>query len=196
MIKSKHQQNNNKLINISILFLKYSLVSFQKRDDEEVSFARPWEEYVEGFGTLNGSHWLGLSKIHRLTKEGSEIYFHMDMWSGTEEFAHYKAFVVHEATTSFKMNVNAFGYNGSISEGLSYHDNMKFSTFDQDNDGNASSCSVSWGKGGWWYKACYKFGNVNGIYGNLGREGLTFYDGNYHPIKTMNAKVKALKGIC
>ncbi|KAL3871693.1 hypothetical protein ACJMK2_039677 [Sinanodonta woodiana] len=49
----------------------------QRRKDGSVSFKRTWAEYVEGFGDLEGDFWLGLNHIHRLTKDGSQIYINL-----------------------------------------------------------------------------------------------------------------------
>ena len=38
------------------------------RNDADVSFNRDWQEYRQGFGDLNGDHWLGLQNMHLITE--------------------------------------------------------------------------------------------------------------------------------
>ncbi|XP_060585390.1 angiopoietin-related protein 7-like [Ruditapes philippinarum] len=169
----------------------------QRRIDGRVSFYRPWDGYVSGFGDLDGSFWLGLEKIHRLTRDGSQIYFDMENYDGSRDYAHYNVFTVHEAATAYRMNVDAFGYRGSIRELLSYHNNQKFSTYDRDNDANTNgNCVISHGRGGWWYNTCYMLGNLNGIYGKREVGGVGYYDGDHLQIKNVEMKVKAMHGVC
>ena len=42
---------------------------------------------------------------------------------------------------------------------MTYHNNQRFSTFDE---GNVNNCSVLY-KGSWWYKNCHN-ANLNGLY--------------------------------
>ena len=44
---------------------------FQKRKDGLVDFFLGWDNYKRGFSDLKGEFWLGLDKIHRLTKSSS-----------------------------------------------------------------------------------------------------------------------------
>ena len=45
----------------------------QKRLDGSVNFKRGWKDYKNGFGNLNGEFWLGLDKMHRLTKTKNKL---------------------------------------------------------------------------------------------------------------------------
>jgi len=166
--------------------------------DGSENFYRPWTDYVQGFGDLSGEFWLGLDRIHRLTRDGAQIFFNMTTWEGKHEFAHYQVFTVHGAATAHRMNVDAFGYNGSIKELLSFHDNMKFSTFDRDNDGHGTENCVTryLDGGGWWYKNCYRLGNVNGVYGKREQGGIGYWDSGNIPIKDVNIRIRPIEGTC
>ena len=141
---------------------------------------------------------MGLEKIHRLTNIGSQIYFHLENYDGKVDHAHYKVFKVHDATTSYKMNVDAFGYAGTIKELLSYHNNMKFSTYDRDNDENSGNCAKILDGGAWWYKSCCRLGNFNGLYGKRDADGLGlgYYNPSFVPIRNTQIKVKRRHALC
>jgi len=164
----------------------------QRRIDDTVNFSRTWDEYVRGFGDVNGEYWLGLEKIHRLTKDGAEIYFDIGNYDGTREYAHYKNFTVHDATTLYKMNVDSTGYSGSIAELFSYHDDMKFSTYDRDNDDSGShNCAQYFGGGGWWFKSCFRLGNFNGVFGKQDVSGIRYANGSvYLYVKTVTIRLR------
>ena len=140
---------------------------------------------------------MGLEKIHRLTKTGSQIYFHLENYDGKVDHAHYKVFKVHDATTSYKMNVDTFGYAGTIKDLLSYHNNMKFSTYDRDNDESSGNCVKDHFDGGaWWYKSCYQLGNLNGLYGKREAHGLGYWGTFFVPIRNTQIKLKPRHALC
>ena len=55
---------------------------FQKRLDGSVNFYRGRTDYKNGFGNLNGEFWLGLDKIHRLTKSKNKLRVDLEDTTG------------------------------------------------------------------------------------------------------------------
>ena len=108
---------------------------FQRRKDESVDFNRNWTDYEEGFGDFNGEFWLGLSKIHRSTQNGTDYTLRVDLenYENETRYAKYSTFNIGDSTTEYTITVE--GYSGDAGESLAYcHNGMKFSTQDRDND--------------------------------------------------------------
>ena len=143
-------------------------IVFQRRNDGLVDFYRNWKE---GFGDLNGEFWLGLSKIHRLTQDGTDYTLRVDLQDFENEtcYAKYSTFNIGNSTTNYTITV----YSGDAGDSLAYHNGRKFSTKDRDNDLNGGNCAVGFG-GAWWYNSCH-FSNLNGVY--LGEPHESYADG-------------------
>ncbi|KAH8392127.1 hypothetical protein KR215_001308 [Drosophila sulfurigaster] len=45
-------------------------------------------------------------------------------------------------------------FNGTIKDGMRYNENMKFTTYDHDNDKHDDDNCTVYFKSGWWYKSC------------------------------------------
>ena len=75
----------------------------QKRLDGSVDFYRGWDDYKRGFGNLTGEYWLGLDKIHRLTKEQSRLRVDLEDTTGTTAYAEYDLFVVADKANKYKL---------------------------------------------------------------------------------------------
>ena len=149
---------------------------FQRRKDGSVNFYRNWNDYVVGFGSPNGEHWLGLEKIYRLTKASrNTLRVELGDYSGNRAYAKYNYFKLGNAATRYTLRVS--GYSGTARDSLSYHNGMKFSTKDRDNDANGGNCAVSY-KGAWWYRNCH-YSNLNGLYSRTRRSGAQ-YNSWYH----------------
>ncbi|KFB50578.1 AGAP012000-PA-like protein [Anopheles sinensis] len=146
---------------------------FQRRLDGSVDFYRNWESYKNGFGDVNGEHWLGLEKLHRMTKSGGhELLVLLEDFEEKEAYAFYDDFKVGNEAEKYKLTVGK--YSGTAGDKLTYHNQMKFSARDQDNDlsDSKAGCANSF-KGAWWFENCYK-SNLNGQY----------YQKGYHLEKT------------
>ena len=133
---------------------------FQRRMDGTVNFYRSWKDYLCGFGDFHGEFWLGLNKIHRLTTINSTLRVDLQDFSGNKTYAKYSTFNVGDSDTKYKLLVG--GYTGNAGDSLTWHNEMKFSTKDHDNDVYNLNCAVLH-KGGWWYRHCHS-SNINGPY--------------------------------
>ena len=168
---------------------------FQRRMDGSVNFFLNWIDYEEGFGDLNGEFWLGLSKIHRLTQDGTDYTLRVDLedFENETRYAKYSTLNIGDSATEYTLTVE--GYSGDAGDSISIHNGMKFSTLDRDNDVYASvHCAFTY-NGGWWYHSCHH-SNINGLY--LGgphasyANGIEWYHwrGFHYSLKFTEMKVK------
>uniref|UniRef100_A0A3B5MMS8 Tenascin XB n=1 Tax=Xiphophorus couchianus TaxID=32473 RepID=A0A3B5MMS8_9TELE len=160
---------------------------FQRRKDGSVEFYNGWKDYVSGFGDLSGEFWLGLEKIHNLTKM-TKMNLRVDLRDGSEQvFAKYSTFEV--STRNYKLSVG--GYSGTAGDSLSYHNNCVFSTKDRDPAPWITRCAISY-QGGWWYKNCHQ-ANLNGRYGiDYKHQGVIWksWKGEHHSIQFTEMKMR------
>ena len=82
----------------------------QKRLDGSVDFYLGWDDYKRGFGNLSGEFWLGLDKIHRLTKEESRLRVDLEDFNGTTAYAEYSLFSVADEGSNYSLTLGT--YNG------------------------------------------------------------------------------------
>ena len=136
---------------------------FQRRQDGSVDFYRNWTDYEDGFGNLTGEFWLGLVKINRLTEEGSNtLRVDLGDFDGNTAYAQYTTFSVDDSTTEYNLTVGG-GYSATVQDSLAwYHNGMKFTTRDNDNDNSSGNCAQRW-HGAWWFKYCF-ISHLNGPY--------------------------------
>ena len=167
---------------------------FQRRQDGSQNFQLGWNDYKAGFGQLTGEFWLGLDKIHRLTaSRPSELRVEIGDWSEGKAYAKYGSFGVGDEQSLYQLSVDS--YSGSAGDSLFYHNKMKFTTKDRDNDVEGDkNCAVSQ-KGGWWFKSC-DISNLNGKYlGNvIDEQGIEWqkYKGNALSMKFAEMKTRPI----
>ncbi|MEQ2239760.1 hypothetical protein ILYODFUR_007825 [Ilyodon furcidens] len=148
----------------------------QNRQDGSVDFNKTWQEYREGFGSLQGEHWLGNAALHALTSTGQhQLRIELEDWYQQKRQATYSNFKV--ASEAQRYRLTAHEYSGDAGNALSYskrynHDGRPFSTADRDHDRYASgNCGQYYGAG-WWFDACLA-ANLNGRYYRGRYTGLT-----------------------
>jgi hypothetical protein len=95
----------------------------------------------------------------------------MSDWKNNVFTAEYESFKVNDEKSKYKLVVvnylrNTSTAGDSFGDSLNSdqsHNNMSFSTYDQDNDMRFyDNCAMTY-KSGWWFNACFQ-SNLNGIY--------------------------------
>uniref|UniRef100_A0A1X7UMS3 Fibrinogen C-terminal domain-containing protein n=1 Tax=Amphimedon queenslandica TaxID=400682 RepID=A0A1X7UMS3_AMPQE len=167
---------------------------FQRREDGSVDFYRYWADYMNGFGNLTGEFWLGLSKIHCLTK-GRSNTLRVELQEFNNNitiYAEFSRFNIGDNNTEYTLSVG--GYSGTAQNSMYLHDGMRFSTRDDDNDlGPDYSCAIGH-TGAWWYRGCH-VACLNGQYFQTpvnNANGIVWYEynKNYVVFKFSEMKVR------
>lgn len=128
-------------------------IVIQQRLYGNEDFYRDWEAYKTGFGYISSDFFLGLEKIHLLTKNNPhELYIHMERYSGTITYARYNNFQIAGEDDKYRL-LSLGTFTGTAGDKMREHEKMKFSTFDSDNDEWSGNCAIGQ-HGGWWYTSC------------------------------------------
>ncbi|XP_052678788.1 microfibril-associated glycoprotein 4-like [Crassostrea angulata] len=149
----------------------------QRRMDGSVNFYRGWNEYKNGFGSIDSEFWIGLDNIHRLVQNGYTI-LRVELEEGTDSaFAEYSSFYIAGEADKYRIHVS--GYSGTAGDGISCpyvycNNNAQFSTYDNDNDAVSTNEASRW-RGAWWYNDGH-MSHLNGEYGNSNHgQGINWY---------------------
>merc|ERR1712150_322395 len=142
-------------------------MGIQRRTQGDVDFYRGWDEYVAGFGNITGDFWMGLQDIHTMCPPSKPCDLRVDLKdpqhnSGALVSAQYAGFSLGGFTEKYELNVGA--YNGTAGDGLSYHKNRQFTTYDRDNDAAGYNCAER-RHGAWWFGNCC-YSELNGLWGD------------------------------
>ena len=165
----------------------------QKRQDGSVDFNRTWAEYENGFGSLTTEFWYGLDSLNYLTSKGTwEMMIDVQLTDGTAISLHYRTFKVGPADDMYRLTIGEF--QGTIDDPMAYHNGMRFTTKDVDNDRMMlRNCAVYRGPeeptGGWWYNRCWHI-NPNMILQD-NTSGLVF-NSNWHGFKSVQMKIRPI----
>nr|XP_046227146.1 microfibril-associated glycoprotein 4-like [Scatophagus argus] len=163
---------------------------FQRRMDGTESFFRPWSHYKTGFGNVAGEYWLGLENIFLLTvRKKNELRVDMEDWEGNQAFAKYSSFSVDTENAGYQLHLGSFS-DGGAGDSLTNQNNMKFTTFDKDQDQWDKNCAQHF-LGGFWYNACH-MSNPNGMYAPHGAIGFENVHVIWHAWKGWNYSLKTV----
>ncbi|XP_050100981.1 angiopoietin-related protein 1-like [Anopheles aquasalis] len=140
-------------------------IVIQHRYDGSLDFYLDWDAFRDGFGNLAKEFWLGLEKIHQITKgRRHELLVEIREFNGIYAYARYDAFEVGSEDEQFALK-ELGKYSGTAGDGMSDNRGKKFSTKDRDNDGYTDGQCAHFNEGAWWHSMC-THANLNGPYRN------------------------------
>lgn len=125
----------------------------QRRIDGSVNFYRNWADYKQGFGNIDGEYFIGLERLHKLTKQKRhELYIKLVDQSNEVRYARYDNFVVEDEDQKYQLSAVG-SYTGNAGDSFKGHRGLKFSTFDRDHDTYGGNCALDV-KSAWWFFNC------------------------------------------
>ncbi|XP_050086357.1 fibrinogen C domain-containing protein 1-like [Anopheles aquasalis] len=140
----------------------------QHRFYNSLNFSRTWHDYRDGFGAVGHEYWIGLERLHQLTAaQPHELIIELKRrkygkpYGETEFYARYAAFEIAGEEEQYRLKTLG-AYSGTAGDSLEYHQGMKFSTIDRDNDEDPERHCAARHKGGWWFKKCLR-SHLNGF---------------------------------
>ncbi|XP_022804738.1 fibroleukin-like [Stylophora pistillata] len=92
---------------------------FQRRIDGSVDFNRTWADFKNVFGSfLAGEFWLGLDKIHLLTREKRNSMLRVDLGVDSKKsvYAEYEWFGIANETAKYQLNIGKLANLNGIYE--------------------------------------------------------------------------------
>ncbi|XP_008286332.1 fibrinogen-like protein 1 [Stegastes partitus] len=157
----------------------------QRRINGTETFNRSWAEYKNGFGDVDAEFWLGNDNLNYITAQGNySLRISLEDFDGNQRYAEYKNFKVADEKDHYRLTFGAYigtagdalsgTYQTGVSEWASHQD-IKFSTYDQDNDNYKGNCAQE-DKGGWWFNKCHS-AHLNGRYYPSGHYSAATDDG-------------------
>lgn len=118
------------------------------------TFNNNWSSYKQGFGDPYDEFWMGNEYIHTLTNnEHHMLRVELESFNGDFIILDYDSFKLTSETDGYKLiigSANVHEHFRAVAEALIFHNETKFSTYDQNNSRNRKNCAVD-NHGGWWF---------------------------------------------
>ncbi|XP_069491511.1 angiopoietin-related protein 3 [Ambystoma mexicanum] len=133
----------------------------QRRIDGALDFNQTWRTYVNGFGDLKGDFWLGLEKVHSISRQ-TEYTLHIEMedWKNNQRHIEY-TFTLGGKDMDYSILLSQT--SGNIPSALTENRHVRFATPDHNSDAQGDQNCPEGYSGGWWYTVCGGT-NLNGKY--------------------------------
>ncbi|KAJ8034022.1 Tenascin-R [Holothuria leucospilota] len=127
---------------------------FQRRTNGATEFYRDWASYKNGFGNIQQEFWLGNEKLYYLTQQGTYEY-RMDFVYSSGSYHHkYSRFRINNESNKYTVT-DVGSRSGTRGYSLYNTQNIAFSTYDRDNDGQSSTDCAEGHRSGWWHGGYY-----------------------------------------
>lgn len=130
----------------------------QRRLDGSVDFERSWNSYRDGFGDLKGEFFIGLEKLHRITKaQPQDLYIYVETSRYATLYARFSNFAIGSQEEGYVLKSLTREHSSAelyCPLCLQAIVGRKFTTFDSDNDDYwLGNCAKEF-RGGWWFGYC------------------------------------------
>ncbi|XP_042335908.1 angiopoietin-related protein 4 isoform X2 [Sceloporus undulatus] len=169
----------------------------QRRLDGSVDFDQLWEAYKNGFGNLTGDFWLGLEKIHQITKDGRfHLLIELHDWEGNSQKVKF-LFSLGGEETAYTLSLLG-PILGELENAMGDFPQLPFSTRDRDHDLKGDANCAKHLTGGWWFSTCGHV-NLNGKYfrsiprqRHERKQGIFWktWKGRYYPLRATAIKIR------
>ncbi|KRF85241.1 fibroleukin [Drosophila virilis] len=142
----------------------------QRRVYKMMDFNQGWFSYVDGFGNLDEDFWIGLDKIHAMTKgQLYELYIHLVFSNNETRYAYYDNFAISGKSDDYKLR-SLGNYYGNAGDGLRTHEQHIFKTIRY-----VTTNSVEYNR---WWQHEYPNCNLNGAFNEKSEFGVWWCRGN------------------
>ncbi|XP_002019253.2 techylectin-5B [Drosophila persimilis] len=149
-----------------------------RRTNGDLNFFRSWQECKKGFGDIAGDFFIGLDKLHVITKSQTHVlYVHLEDFEGNTRYAQYDEFFIESENQLYRLT-KLGAFTGDAGDSLSSQKGHNFTTYDRDNDIKPeTNCALDY-MGPWWHKHC-TYSNlfaiyVNGTVSSMERKGVNW----------------------
>ena len=139
------------------------LIIQRNYDNQTLNFDRNWNEYKRGFGNISEDFWIGLERMHEVTKHHG-CRLRVDLWDnyGNLTLRDYGSFYVENERDNYRLHVSGYAQPW-LPLAFTGNSNWQFTTKDRDNDGHPDENCAHHLKSGWWYTRCGESA-LNGAY--------------------------------